>query len=612
MSEAWKEQPAEPMEESGGAAEERADPFSLPPGCIGKVCAPLQQEATSQEFYFWHPDDRLVERTQIVTVENEVGGEMLTHYGIVDEVFRSSRARSIGHERDEHDGRLDARLPFESEGFNYARVTILRVRPNRLAPPRDRTNVCLATEADVALAYAADEIRNGLGVGLVKNGGERLAGPGIIDLDYLLGKYGAHLLVNGAAGRAAKSSFLMHLVYLLLQRARREGRDFPGREDRLKIVPIVFNVKNFDLFHIDCPNREWAQRGNSDEWRLLGVEEPGTFLQPTFYAPQVPEEGATVAQPTGRAKNDVKAYSWSLKDVIAEDLFSYLFAEVDSSDANFSVLAQDVENLLTKSLPRLDNGKEVNTFSRLIQWIDEQIRTKEENRSLRNHAPGTWRKFYRRLLLMVQEGSGVLRSDDEQGRPLKIAGGETCDPIVIDLNWLSGQPELQRFVVATVLRQLKEARRGANALSGLRYLIVLDELNRFAPRGARDAVTRLIEEVAAEMRSQGVILLGAQQQASRVSEKVVANAGVTVLGRTSAVELTADVWRGLSASARRKAENLRNDEKLIVQDTCPEPMHVKIPFPAWAMNREEAEDTPGNADGAHLESGNIDDLFLEE
>ena len=53
------------------------------------------------------------------------------------------------------------------------------------------------------------------------------------------------------------------------------------------------------------------------------------------------------------------------------------------------------------------------------------------------------------------------------------------------------------------------------------YLVTLDELNRFAPHGSKDAITQLIERVAAEMRSQGIILLGAQQNASLVSSRVI-------------------------------------------------------------------------------------------
>jgi len=181
-----------------------------------------------------------------------------------------------------------------------------------------------------------------------------------------------------------------------------------------------------------------------------------------------------------------------------------------------------------------------------------------------------------------------LRRFDRNGAPLDVVTAETRDPIVIDLNALARTPSLQRFVVATILRQLIEARTGAQAVRGLVYLVALDELNRFAPRGSRDPITRLIETVAAEMRSQGIILLGAQQQASKVSETVIENSAIRALGCSGSLELSQPVWRFLSDGARRKAATLPVTEKLIVQDNFREPMQTRVPFPVWAMRREEA------------------------
>jgi len=169
-----------------------------------------------------------------------------------------------------------------------------------------------------------------------------------------------------------------------------------------------------------------------------------------------------------------------------------------------------------------------------------------------------------------------------------VIRAKTSDPIVVDLFSLAAMPEMQRFVVATILRQLVEARTGTKAIRGLVYTVVLDELNRFAPKGARDPITQLIEMVAAEMRSQGIILLGAQQQASRVSEKVIENSAIRALGQTGSLELGMPIWKFLTASARERAMNLRPEEKLIIQATFRQPMLVRIPFPAWAMNPDEA------------------------
>jgi hypothetical protein len=46
---------------------------------------------------------------------------------------------------------------------------------------------------------------------------------------------------------------------------------------------------------------------------------------------------------------------------------------------------------------------------------------------------------------------------------------------VIDLNGITGSSSLQRFVVATILRQIVDERTGPNAINGLVYLVALDE-----------------------------------------------------------------------------------------------------------------------------------------
>jgi hypothetical protein len=284
---------------------------------------------------------------------------------------------------------------------------------------------------------------------------------------------------------------------------------------------------------------------------------------------------------------------WSLSDIIERGLFSYLFAEVDGQDANFGALALDIEAWLTDettandgtSVRALRTDRNVTTFQELLAWVHHQTQiSTDSQRALSNHHLSTWRKLYRRLMKMVMEGNGVLRQDDQRGNPLDLVRADTSDPIVVDLFGLAGQPSLQRFVVATILRQLVDARTGEKGKSNLIYLAMIDELNRFAPRGATDPVTQLVETVAAEMRSQGIILLGAQQQASKVSEKVIENSAIRVLGRSGPLELNTPTWRGLSDSAKSKAASLPLDEKLVIQDNFRESMHVKVPFPVWAMN----------------------------
>ena len=561
--------------------------------CLGLVGAPLEQEATSRGFSFWVQRDVLVEKTQLVVCASTIAGRTYTFYGMVTEVNRRSGEKTIDDEYDKSDGDPEYHPPFKSHGRTYAQVRILHVSPVARTPPYERSKVYLASEADVALVYGFDESADRLPVGLIENGGELFAGAGKIHLDSLLGVNGGHMNVNGLVGSGTKSTFLLHTNWMLLRYARSLAHTFPSRIDSWQIVPIILNVKGYDLFYLDCWNRHYQPDLHLENWRHLGVEKPHPFQNVCFFAPQQP--GNALPIPIKRTRG-VQAYSWSLKDIIEQGLFSYLFAEVDTTDANFGALALDIETFLTRQEKKSDGSircfftraAQITCFDELVAWVNRQSNVTENERVLHNHHTSTWKKFYRRLLLLVYQGTGVLRREEQEGSPLSVVRSQTSDPIVVDLFSMAKTPELQRFVVATIFRQLLEARTGVQAINRLVYVVTLDELNRFAPKGAHDSITRLIEMVVTEMRSQGVILLGSQQQASQVSEKVVENSTIRVLGRSGPLELTSPVWRVLSHDGRERAMNLRRDEKLVLQDWYLEPMLLRIPFPTWAMNSSEA------------------------
>jgi DNA helicase HerA-like ATPase len=570
------------------------------PRTIGKVASPPHRESTSEQFHFWVPGDKLVEKTQIVRTDSRVGGRDISFYATVDEVYRQSRRSSIDQEFDAYDGDPDYVPELATPGVTFATASILRADPPVFTPPLDQSPVLLGGETEAWLAYGADEVENRLFVGLVKNGADVIAGPGVIDLDYLLGANGGHMNVNGVAGRGTKSSYLLFVIHQLLQETRRRARENPSDSNPMMVVPIILNVKGYDLFHIDKPSKKYDREKHLQDWKDLGVDDPQPFQNVAFYAPQIPR--GNVAEQTGR-DGRVEPYSWSLADVIREDLLQYLFAEEDANDPNFGALVLDLKEYLTQERTSNDGvtSRELRrgegrpeTFEELLNWLDGPA----QNAVGGAHHAGTWGKLRRRLLKLVLDGEGVLRRHDQNGHPLDLGARTTQDPVVVDLNALTGKPELQRFVVATILRKLISERTGTNAQRGLTYLVALDELNRFAPKGSRDPITRLIETVAAEMRSQGIILLGAQQQASKVSDRVIEMSGIQVLGRSGSLELSQSMWRSLSQSARRKAATLTMNEKMIIQDNFREPMHVRVPFPPWAMRGEEvARDSGPDTEG---------------
>jgi DNA helicase HerA-like ATPase len=149
-------------------------------------------------------------------------------------------------------------------------------------------------------------------------------------------------------------------------------------------------------------------------------------------------------------------------------------------------------------------------------------------------------------------------------------------------------------------------RSGPHAARNETYLVVIDELNRYAPRGASDAITKLFEYVASQMRSRGIILFGAQQQGSRVSEVVIENSQTRALGRSGGQELADSIWRGFSEGDRKLALRLGPDEKVIVAPNFREALHVKVPRPPWAMRPEEATDVAPSCIAGALRAPGVD------
>ena len=574
-----------------------------PTVCLGRVAAPPQHECTSSTFYFWVDQACTVERTQIVTTSCLLAGRKVEFVGIVQEVYRRSRQKDIGEEAARFDSRSGVRPPFNSEGVTYAEVAILRTDPVAHTPPTEESEVFLASAADAAKGFGVDKMKDKLDIGLLRNGGTQFAGTACIDLAFLLGENGGHLNVNGIAGLGTKSTLLLSMNWLLLREAARQKKEKPSGANLLQVVPVIFNVKNFDLFFIDRWNTSFRGKDEAEHrqnWRDMGVDDPKPFKDPKFLAPQA--RGVTTSVPTGGRSKGVEAYSWSLSDVIEGGLFKFLFSEDEIGTANLGGLVGEVEEYLTEgthdNLKLRTGGEDApQTFDELLTWFKEKV--KGSKKHFGDFLDGTKGSFYRRLKYVIMEGDGVLRRNDAKGKPIDIPNFGQTSPTVIDLYGLVATPSLQRFVVAAVFHQIQQT-QSSKQVKNLKFLITLDELNRFAPKDGTDPITQKLETVASEGRSQGIILFGAQQQASLVKPRVIENSAVRAVGRSGTLELGAEVWKFLGPSARSAAAQLQPDEKLIFQPSFREPMLAKIPFPPFALSENDAapdENAGGGATG---------------
>ena len=181
----------------------------------------------------------------------------------------------------------------------------------------------------------------------------------------------------------------------------------------------------------------------------------------------------------------------------------------------------------------------------------------------------------------------------------EVADVRLEEPVtVVDIHAL--HDDAQRFVVGALLDRVFEEKQGQGR-EPLRF-VVLDELNKYAPREGTSPIKDLLVDIAARGRSLGVLLIGAQQSAGDVEAAVVRNASIKVVGRLDAGE--SSEYRFLSAELRERAARFLPGTMVLDQPLIPAPIPVRFPFPAFATNVAEAAAVDPEA-----EAGEVAELF---
>jgi len=157
---------------------------------------------------------------------------------------------------------------------------------------------------------------------------------------------------------------------------------------------------------------------------------------------------------------------------------------------------------------------------------------------------------------------------------------------VVDIHNL--HDSAQRFVVGALLSKIFDAKQGS-AREPLRF-IVLDELNKYAPKNGHSPIKDVLIDIAARGRSLGVLLIGAQQSAADVDANIIRNAALKVVGRLDAGE--AGEYKFLSAEVRERATRFLPGTMVLDQPLIPAPLPLRFPFPAFATNVSEGAPPP--------------------
>jgi DNA helicase HerA-like ATPase len=542
---------------------------------VGRVLG--TEDATPLEFWVGVGEGAFLQLDDVVAMERRLpGGDEVRIYGVVSQV----RARHEGARFDSDvflitDGVLPAEI---SEA---AMVSATRFEPEVFVPPLPGEPVRKAAGDLRNEALFFDTMKRRLPAGLSRDDE-----PFFVNLEFLDGTRGAHVNISGISGVATKTTYATFLLYSLFHSGVLGG-------EAVNTKALVFNVKGEDLLFLDHANTELSPE-DSARYAALGLA-PGAFSSVAVFAP--PVKGDTTARADVRARHEgVTSFFWTIEEFCKERLLPFLFADVEDDRQQYPMVVHNVAARLEHAVPAGEgavnvDGQVVRTFRELVELIELKVDPEgPEQWAGRAIGQGTVNAFIRRLYGAVDHVAHLIRAD--VAKPAEhVVDFDRGQVTVVDLHNLNDRAK--RFVVGVVLRKAFERKERSGQARPLQF-VVLDELNKYAPREGSSPIKEILLDVAERGRSLGIILIGAQQTASEVERRVVANCAVRVVGRLDAAEASRGEYGFLPAAQRQRAALLKPGTMVVSQPEIPLPIIVQFPFPAWATRASEAGANPAS------------------
>jgi DNA helicase HerA-like ATPase len=361
--------------------------------------------------------------------------------------------------------------------------------------------------------------------------------------------------------------------------------------DAANTKAIIFNVKGEDLLWLDKKNAKLTPEMEA-EYATLGLP-AGPFTSVAFFAPARKGSDTPIPDTGGRQKG-VKPYLWTIRQFCRERLLRFVFVDGEDARAQIHLVISRVEQGLELAARDGDqntasvmvNGTLVASFADLVDLLDsDQLDIMMRGAPV---AGGTLDAFRRRLHA-ASERMGHLVHGHSQARN-RLIDWSAQQVTVVDIHTLHATAQL--FVVGVLLKRMleqKEQQGGSRPL----VFVVLDELNKYAPREGWSPLHAVLLDIAERGRSLGMSLFGAQQTASEVERRIVGNAALKVVGRLDAAEAERGEYGFLSRVGRVRATLLRPGSMIVSQPEIPMAVLLRFPFPSWATRKDEAASDAG-------------------
>jgi uncharacterized protein len=543
-------------------------------GVVGRVLG--TEDATPLEFWVGVGEGSFLQLDDVVAVDRALpDGRDVKIYGVVAQV----RARHEGP-RFDSDVFLVADGVLPAETAEAAMVQLTRVEPEVFVPPLPGSETRLATGVERAAALSFDSMERLLPGGLSRDGQ-----PVYLDVDFLDGTKGAHVNISGVSGVATKTSYATFLLYGLFHSG------VLGAEAH-NTKALVFNVKGEDLLFLDHAN-ERLDAQQASRYASLGLP-TGAFSSLGVWAP--PRRDDPVAAPdVGSRVQGVHSYFWSIHEFCAQELLPFLFADAEDDRQQYTMVVHNVTAELARAARATGDaeagtvtldGVVIRDFDALVGAIEDRVLSPDGDLGPwagRAIGAGTVNAFIRRLAGSIRHVRHLVRADVAHPQAHSVSFEDQVT--VVDIHNLNDRAK--RFVVGVILRKAFEAKERSGQARPLQF-VVLDELNKYAPRDGSSPIKELLLDVAERGRSLGIVLIGCQQTASEVERRVIANSAIRVVGRLDAAEAGRGEYGFLPAVQRQRSTLLKPGSMFVSQPGLPVPLLVEFPFPAWATRASEA------------------------
>jgi uncharacterized protein len=530
------------------------------------------EPATPLEFWVAVAEGSYLQLDDVVMVERVLpDGQILRISGVVSQV------RAI------HEGaRMESDVFLVEEGIlpaqvsEAAQVLATRFEPEVFVPPLPGEVVRKAKGADRNEALLFDQMKYLLPAGLSRD-----EEPFYLNLEFLDGTRGAHVNISGVSGVATKTTYASFLLYSVFHSGVLGA-------DASNTKALIFNVKGEDLLFLDHHNTELTA-DQPARYARLGLP-AGPFGSVAFFAPPTRDDPNATPDVASRPR-DVTSFFWTIRQFCEDELLPFLFADAQDDRQQYTMVVHNVTARLRHDAKPLDDGMVevdgivVRTFDDLVEVVSQKVDIDGPDQwGGRAIGAGTINAFLRRLHASRPHLRALIRADVPRPEAHQV-DFDRAQVTVVDLHNLNDRAK--RFVVGVVLGQAFRRKERSGQSRPLQF-VVLDELNKYAPREGSSPIKEILLDVAERGRSLGIILVGAQQTASEVERRIVANSAIRVVGRLDSAEATRGEYGFLPPVQRQRATIIKPGTMLVSQPELPIPLVVQFPFPAWATRASEA------------------------